>query len=179
MVFWQSGLLVIQSSGLLAFWPSGLLAIRPSDHPAFWSSRYLVIQTSSHLIIQPSGHPVIWSSDHSIFWPYGLLAIRSSGLLAILASGLLSQCLKNDLIGIFLAYLIVGYTNLKFLMSSLPFLMGRKVPHAALNPSTNCYINKCFCLGNFYAFRLSYRVVEINIGIYIYPNSSLRKLDFG
>ena len=51
-----------------------------------------------------------------------------------------------------------------------PFLMGRQAP-AALNPSTNCYINKCFCsLGNFYAFRLSYWV-EINIYTRIRENS--------
>ena len=79
----------------LDFWPSG--------HPDFWPSDLTVIR--------PSGYPTIRSSDHPV--------IRPSGLLVFWSSGLLSRCLKNVRIGIFLAYLIVGYTNLKFLTSSL------------------------------------------------------------
>ena len=93
--FWPYGLLAIRSSGHPAIQPSDHPAIWPSGHPAFWSSGYMVIQTSGHLIIRPSGYLVIQPYRLLIIWP----------------SGLLSRCLKN--------VLIVGYTNLKFLTSSL------------------------------------------------------------
>ena len=110
MAFW--------SSSHTAFWPSRLLTIRPSDHPTTCSSGYLVIQTSDNpdlwpsglLAIRPSDYPVIRSFSHPVFWPSSHRAIPTSGLL--------SQCLRNVLIGIYLAYL-VAYTNLKFLTSSL------------------------------------------------------------
>ena len=69
MVFWPSGLLVIQSSGLLAIRSSGHPFFRPSDHLAIRPSGHLVIQTSGHLIIWPSGYPVIRPSGHPVFWP--------------------------------------------------------------------------------------------------------------
>ena len=130
LFYMPSRLLAILTPGYPDFWPYDLLAIRPSGHPvmqtsghpvfwpsghpAFWSSRLLAIWSSDHLVIQLSGYPVIR--------PSCLLVIQPSGLLAIPTSGHLSRCLKNVLIGIFLAYLIVGYTNLKFLMSSLTSL---------------------------------------------------------
>ena len=89
-----------------------LYAIQTSGHPVIWTSGHLVFWPSSHLIIRPSGHPAIWSSDHPVIWSSRLLAIiRSSDHPVFWSSGLLSQCLKNVRIGIFLAYLIVGYTS--------------------------------------------------------------------
>ena len=116
MVFWSSGLLAIRSSGHQAFWSSGHLTIWSFSLLVIWSSRLLAIWSSSHLTIRSSCHPVI----------------RPSGLLVIWSSDLLSQCLKNVLIGIFLAYLIVGYTNLKFLMSSLYllYMFGTSTKHS-------------------------------------------------
>ena len=111
---WLSRLLTIWSSGHPAFWSSSHPDYWPSGLLAIWSSSLGVIQTSGHLIMRPSGHPFIWLSSHPV--------IRPSGLLAIPTSCFLSRFLKNVLIGIFLAYLIVGYTNLKFLMSSLTSL---------------------------------------------------------
>jgi len=107
-----NGLLIIRSSGLLAIWSSGHLIIWPAGHLAFWSSRLLAIWSSGHPVIWPSSHPTIRLSGHPTI-------LRSSGHPTICSSGLLSRCLKNVLIGIFLAYLIVGYTNLKFLTSTL------------------------------------------------------------
>ena len=98
----------------LFYMPSRLLAILTPGHPDFLPSGLLVIW--------PSGHPDFWPSDHLVIRPSGLLAIQSSGLLAIPTSGHLSRCLKNVLIGIFLSYLIVGYTNLKFRTASLTSL---------------------------------------------------------
>ena len=100
----------------LFYMPSRLLAI---VHPTIWSSGLLVIWSSDHPVIQPSGHPTIRLSGHPDFWPSGHPTIWSSKHPVIRPSGLLSRCLKNVPIGIFLAYLLVGYTNLKFLMSSL------------------------------------------------------------
>ena len=126
--FWPYGL---RPYGLLTIWSSGLLAIRPSDHPAiwptghpaFWSSRLLAIwssghptiRSSDHPVIQPSGHPTIQLSGHPDFWPsnirpYDHPVIRPSSHPTIRSS--------NHPV-IFLAYLIVGYTNLIFLTSSL------------------------------------------------------------
>ena len=96
----------------MVFWPSG--------HPDFWPSGLLAIWSSGLLTIWSSSLLVIWSSDHPTIWLSGHPTILTSGHLAIWSSGLLSWCLKNVLIGIFLTYLlIVGYTNLKFLTSSL------------------------------------------------------------
>ena len=125
MVFWPSGLLAIRPSDHPAIWPSGHPAFWLSGHPDFWPSDHPVIRpsghptirSSDHPVIQPSGHPTIRSSNHPVIHPTN--PVIGSSNHPVFCSGLLSRCLKNVLIGIFLAYLIVGYTNLKFLTSSL------------------------------------------------------------
>ena len=114
--------MVIWLSGHPDFWPSDHQAIRPSSHPTIWSSGHPTIWSSDHLVIRPSGYLVIpdfWPSDHPTIWSSNHMVIQPSGHMTIWSYGLLSRCLKNVLIGMFLAYLIVGYTNLKFLTSSL------------------------------------------------------------
>ena len=114
----------------LAIWSSGHPVIRTSDHSVFWPCGHLIIWPSDHLVICLSGHPDFWpwSSGHLVIRPSGHLTIQSSDLpvMVIQISGhLIIQSSGHPVfwssghIGIFLAYLIVGYTNLKFLTSSL------------------------------------------------------------
>ena len=125
----------------LAFWPYGvhIMDIWSSGHTDIWSSEHLVIQSSCHhsrlLAIRTFDHLAIWTSGHPDIWSSGLLATQTSGHLS-----------QNVLIRRFSAYL-EGYTNLKFLTSSLIFssstpqiyMLGTKKVHnkgAAEQPRT-------------------------------------------
>ena len=127
LAIWSSGHPVIRTSGHPAIWSFCHLTIWSSRLLVIWSSRLLAIWSSGHPVIQPSGHLTVRSSDHPVIWSSRVLAIWSSDHPVTWPSGHLSWCLKNVLIGIFLAYLIVGYTNLKFLTSSLRKLVDSAV----------------------------------------------------
>ena len=95
---------------------SGLLVIWTFGHPDFWpsASGLLDLQITG---LKTSGHPDFWTFG---FWPSRLLA---GHLYFFIFSLFCIELCPNVLIWTFSDYYLVGYTNLKFLTSSLIIIM--------------------------------------------------------